>query len=90
MTKIAIVTPNYYIPRIIMPSWLTLIVGYYTCELVLVLNLTTVDSEFECNQLLILLEQLCNLYWRPLHRSGSQQPIEPMEAIVTLVVVQQI
>ncbi len=82
-------TPGYYIPKAIMPSRSTPIVGYYTSELIPILNPTTANSELECNQLLTQLEQLCNLEQRPSHRSSSQQPIELMEEFVAPISVQQ-
>jgi len=65
-----------------------LIVGYYTFEPVPILNPTKIDLELECNQLLTWLEQLYNLEWRPSHRSGFQQPIDLIETIMALIVVQ--
>jgi len=57
-------TPSYYIPKAIMPSQSTPIIGYYTSELIPILNPTATNSELECNQLLTQLEQLCNLKQR--------------------------
>ncbi len=53
------------------------------------MNLTTIDSELDHNQLLTQLEQLCNLEQRPSHKLSFQQPVEPMEVVVILIVVQQ-
>jgi hypothetical protein len=47
------VTPNYYIPRAFVPIQSTLIVGYYTFELVPILNPIATNSELKHNQLLI-------------------------------------
>jgi hypothetical protein len=47
-----------------MLSQSTSVVGYYTFELVLSLNPTTIDSELERTQLLTWLEQLHNLEQR--------------------------
>ncbi len=49
-------TLGYYIPRTIMPSRSTVIVGYYTLELVFISNPTIVDLELEHNQLLTQLD----------------------------------
>jgi hypothetical protein len=82
------VTPNYYIPRAIVPFQSTLIVGYYTFELVPILNPIATNSELEHNQLLIRLEQLRNLERKPSHKSGFQQLIQLVETIVAPIVVQ--
>jgi hypothetical protein len=82
-------TPGYYILKAIMPSRSTPIVGYYTSELIPILNPIAANLELECNQLLTQLEQLCNLEQRPSHRSSSQQPIELMEEFVGPIGVQQ-
>ncbi len=55
------VTPNYYIPKVIIPSRSTLIVGYYTFEPILILSPIVANSNLEHHQLLNRLEQLCNL-----------------------------
>ncbi len=54
-------TLGYYIPRNTIPTWSTLVVGYYTSEPIPILNPTVVDLELERNQLLNQLEQLKNL-----------------------------
>jgi hypothetical protein len=72
-----------------MPSRSTLVVGYYTLELVPILNPTIIDLELEGNQLLTQLEHLCNLERRPSHRSSSQQLIKLVEVVTALVVIQQ-
>jgi hypothetical protein len=53
------------------------------------LNPTATDSKLDHNQFLTQLEELCNLEQRPSHRLSSQQLVELMEVVVTLVVVQQ-
>jgi hypothetical protein len=50
------ITPRYYIPKAIIPSWLALIVGYYIKKPIPILNPTTIYSKLECNQLLKLIE----------------------------------
>jgi hypothetical protein len=45
-------TPSYYIPKAIVPSRSTLVVGYYTFEPIPVLNPIATNSKLECNQLL--------------------------------------
>jgi hypothetical protein len=44
-------TPNYYIPKTIIPSRSTPVGGCYTFKLVLVLNPTTTNLKLEHNQL---------------------------------------
>jgi hypothetical protein len=66
------ITHGYYIPKVFVPSWLTLVVAYYTYELVFVLNPITTYSKLDYNQLLNRLEQLHNLEQRPSHQSSSQ------------------
>jgi hypothetical protein len=55
-----------------MPFQLTFVLGYYTLELVPILNPTAVDLELERNQLLTQLKHLCNLERRPSHKPSSQ------------------
>jgi hypothetical protein len=85
--KWQLVRPGYYIPRTTSPSWSTPIVSYYTLEPVPILSRTAVDLKLEHNQLLTQLEHLCNLDQKPSHRPSSQQLVELVEAITTLVVV---
>jgi hypothetical protein len=66
------VTPNYYIPRTIVLARSILVVGYYTFELVFILNPTITNSNLVDNKYLTWLEQLHNLEQKPSHRFDFQ------------------
>ncbi len=80
------VMPSYYIPKAIVPTWSTPVVGYYTSEPVHVLNPTIAYSKLEHNQLLNQLEQIHNLEQRPSHWPNFQPHVELVEAVIALVI----
>ncbi len=82
-------TPGYYIPRVTIPSQWTLVVGYHTFKLIIILNPTTTYSTLEHNQFLHQLEQLHNLKQRPSHQCNFQPHAKPMEIVLIYVVVRQ-
>jgi hypothetical protein len=75
---VAIATPSYYIPKAIVTSILTLVVGYYTSKPVPILNPTAI----------YWLEQLCNLEQKPSHRFSFQQHVEWVNVVVVHVLQQ--